>query len=238
MLTQPLQFEPGGRYAYSNFGYCLLGRVIEHVAAVPYEHYVQRNVLAPLGIHRMRLAKTLLADRLPTEVAYYDEKNRTDRAVVGDIDRRVPLPYGAWSLEIMDANGGWLASAPDLARFASVFYETAACPILRPETIGLMFARPEGEAGVEVEGNYYGCGWFVWPNDTHAHRAHSSSNGVIAGTSSYLMRRYDGIAWAALFNRARGNDDQPLSIKFRDASAAPISRVREWPLPDQFGHLL
>ncbi|HXO20807.1 MAG TPA: serine hydrolase domain-containing protein [Thermoanaerobaculia bacterium] len=31
MLDQPLQFTPGTAYAYSNFGYCVLGRVIEKV---------------------------------------------------------------------------------------------------------------------------------------------------------------------------------------------------------------
>ena len=31
MAGQPLQFEPGTDRAYSNFGYCLLGRVIERV---------------------------------------------------------------------------------------------------------------------------------------------------------------------------------------------------------------
>ncbi|MCP3694044.1 MAG: beta-lactamase family protein, partial [Planctomycetaceae bacterium] len=29
MMGKPLDFDPGTRYAYSNYGYCLLGRVIE-----------------------------------------------------------------------------------------------------------------------------------------------------------------------------------------------------------------
>jgi len=32
MLTQPLDFDPGTQYAYSNFGYCVLGRIIEKIA--------------------------------------------------------------------------------------------------------------------------------------------------------------------------------------------------------------
>ena len=55
MLTQPLDFDPGEREAYSNFGYCVLGRVIEKVSGKPYGKYVQEEVLAPLGIHDMRL---------------------------------------------------------------------------------------------------------------------------------------------------------------------------------------
>ena len=35
MLAQPLDFEPGARFAYSNFGYCLLGRAIEKVSGRP-----------------------------------------------------------------------------------------------------------------------------------------------------------------------------------------------------------
>ena len=33
-LGQPFEFDPGTRYAYSNFGYCVLGRVIEKVTGV------------------------------------------------------------------------------------------------------------------------------------------------------------------------------------------------------------
>jgi CubicO group peptidase (beta-lactamase class C family) len=238
MLRQPLQFDPGDHFAYTNFGYCLLGRVIERVSGVDYEHYVQLEVLAPLGIHRMRLGRTLPSLRAPTEVTYYEEKNRTAAAVIGIIGQRVPLPYGAWSLEAMDSHGGWLASAIDLARFACAFDDPATCPILQPKTIELMFARPEGKAGIEVDGNYPGCAWFVWPDNRHAHNAYTSSNGSLAGTSSYLMRRRDGMNWAVLFNAGNGLDGKPLMVQFRDLSNRAFERTARWPGTDQFSTLL
>lgn len=71
MLGEPLDFAPGERYAYSNYGYCLLGRVIEQVTGKPYDDYVKAEVLAPLSIRTMRLGKTRLDDRQQDEVRYY-----------------------------------------------------------------------------------------------------------------------------------------------------------------------
>src|SRR5262249_9689546 len=122
MLGRPLDFDPGTDDAYSNFGYCLLGRVIEKVGGQPYGDHVRQEVLAPLGIRDMRLGKTLLSERAPHEVRYYDEKQRTGPAVLGpQIGEPVPLPYGAWSIETMDSHGGWIGSAVDLVCFASAF---------------------------------------------------------------------------------------------------------------------
>lgn len=45
----PAQFAPGTRHAYSNIGYCWLGRVIGQAAGMAYEEYVQRHVLTPRG---------------------------------------------------------------------------------------------------------------------------------------------------------------------------------------------
>ncbi|MGA2416714.1 MAG: serine hydrolase domain-containing protein [Candidatus Sulfotelmatobacter sp.] len=66
--TYPVENAPGTRYAYSNFGYFVLGRVIEQVSGTPYGDYVQRHVLAPLAITDMQLAKKKAA---PNEVHYY-----------------------------------------------------------------------------------------------------------------------------------------------------------------------
>jgi CubicO group peptidase (beta-lactamase class C family) len=50
VLQKSLDFTPGTAYAYSNFGYNVLGRVIEKVTGELYEEYVKNNILYPLQI--------------------------------------------------------------------------------------------------------------------------------------------------------------------------------------------
>jgi D-alanyl-D-alanine carboxypeptidase len=45
-------FEPGSRYAYSNYGMALLGVVIERVTGESYYDYVAANIYAPAGMTR------------------------------------------------------------------------------------------------------------------------------------------------------------------------------------------
>ena len=52
--TEPLRCEPGYRYAYSNFGYCLLGRVIEKITNQKYDQYIISALLGPSGISDMQ----------------------------------------------------------------------------------------------------------------------------------------------------------------------------------------
>jgi len=81
MLGKPLDFDPGTRYAYSNFGFCLLGRVIEKITGSSYESYVREKVLAPIGIKRMRIGASLAEKRAESEVHYYTPSDETTRSV-------------------------------------------------------------------------------------------------------------------------------------------------------------
>jgi CubicO group peptidase (beta-lactamase class C family) len=47
-----LSFAPGSRYAYSNIGYWLLGRVIERATGEKFARYISDRILRPLGIER------------------------------------------------------------------------------------------------------------------------------------------------------------------------------------------
>jgi len=236
MLEQPLDFDPGARYAYSNFGYSLLGRVIERVTRMPYDRYIRQAVLGPLGVRRMKLGKTLPEGRAKDEVKYYDEKDREGPAVMGDIGASVPLPYGAWCLEAMDAHGGWIASAPDLVRFASAFDKPQRCSILSIAGITTMFARPCGAAGYEDDGSpkshYYGCGWSVRPAGSSG--ANTWHTGALAGTSTLLVRRHDGLSWAVLFNTRKGTAGKNLSSVIDPLLHEAANAVVTWPDHDLF----
>ncbi|OYP38235.1 serine hydrolase [Rhodopirellula sp. MGV] len=205
MLRQPLDFDPGLRYAYSNFGYCLLGRVIETVSGHGYEDFVRQSVLAPIGITSMRLGKSRLRDRSENEVRYYDV-GEARSVFAEDLNETVPWPYGGWYLEAMDAHGAWIASATDLAKFAAAMSDPNQSPLLSPESCALMDARPPGLAGFDAEGNpkarYYSLGWsnVVVSADTDPALINHWHTGSLSGTATILIRRHDGKSMVALFN--------------------------------------
>jgi len=47
---RPLRFEPGSRWEYSNYGFILLGAVIEKVSGETYYDYVREHVYIPAGM--------------------------------------------------------------------------------------------------------------------------------------------------------------------------------------------
>ncbi len=237
MMGQPLDFDPGARAAYSNLGYLVLSRVIEAVAG-PYEATVREEVLKPLGVTAMRLGRGSLEHRAKGEVKYYPAKPWTGPAVVGPkIGEQVPGQYGAMNIEGFEAHGGWLASAVDLVRFVAAFDDPARSPLLREETIRTMWARPEGRAGHDTAGKplaaYLGCGWMVRPVGDQG-KANVWHNGYISGTSTLLVRRWDGLNWAALFNGDRNPDDKVLSNVIDPLVHEAADRVTDWPAGDLF----
>jgi CubicO group peptidase (beta-lactamase class C family) len=229
MLGQPLDFTPGTSYAYSNFGYCLLGRIIEKVSGQPYETFVKQTVLSPIGIRNMRLGRTI--QPFPDEVVYYDH-GAPGNSVFPDVTGKVASPYGSFYLEAMDAHGGWIASAVDLARFAAALHDPNLCPLLKTETLKTMHAPPAPPVSRQPDGKlnpaYYGCGWSVRPVGKDG-KANVWHNGKLDGTSTLLVRRWDGLSWAALFN-SRVDGSFEIDAELHRAADA----VKAWPSENLF----
>lgn len=48
--NDPLEFEPGSTWNYSNSGYFVLGAIIEKVSGLPYAKFVEQRIFVPLGM--------------------------------------------------------------------------------------------------------------------------------------------------------------------------------------------
>ena len=83
MLGKPLDFNPGTAYVYSNFGYCVLGRVVEAVTGKPYHEVRAGENSRPLGHSQHAVGQESSQGPCPGEVKYYDSKQRTGRAICG-----------------------------------------------------------------------------------------------------------------------------------------------------------
>jgi len=239
MMGQSLDFDPGERYCYSNFGYCLLGRVIEKVSGKSYEQYVKQAVLEPLGIMNMRIGRTQPEFRHVGEVKYYDP-GFGPSIYADNCGEEVPQPYGPWNLEAMDAHGGWIASAVDLVRFASGFDQHADQPLLKSDSFQAAIERPPGLAGYDEEGkpkrDYYGLGWQVFTDhdDQLVEEVHLGS---LPGTSALLVRRADGICYALFYNARKTPFTSNICNDVMDELKEVIETVPAWPTVDHFGEI-
>jgi CubicO group peptidase (beta-lactamase class C family) len=178
--TLPLTYPPGQHWAYSNFGYCVLGRVIEQVTGQPYETYVQTNVLAPCGITDMRIAGNTLHQRSPNEVIYYGQYNED--------------PY-KMNVTRMDSHGGWIASPTSLVQFLDHVDGFGNLPsLLKPETIRLM-ATPS-PVYPNTNGAAYARGWMVRDNG----KGNWWHSGSLPGSTTIMVRTATGLCWAGLTN--------------------------------------
>lgn len=238
MMGKPLDFDPGAKYAYSNLGYLVLGRMIETITNQKYESWVKQHVLAPIGVTAMRLGRGLPENRAKGEVNYYDSKKRTGPCLYPPkVGERVPLPDGANNIEGYEAHGGWIASAIDLVRFACAFDSGKRSPLLAAKSIQEMWARPAGAAGYgpknQPKASYYGCGWSVRPVGDSG-RVTAWHTGLIPGTSTLLVRRHDGFNWAVLFNTEANAEGKTLSTLIDSPMHESAAAVQKWPTIDLF----
>lgn len=114
---QALDHDPGSTYAYSNFGYMLLGLVIERVTGQDAMQWIHANILAPQGVAPTEAiaGRTLPEHRDPREVHYFDPDfsayNVYRPAQFAD------SPDGEWNHEAHSTDGGWVFTTRAYVRF-------------------------------------------------------------------------------------------------------------------------
>jgi CubicO group peptidase (beta-lactamase class C family) len=235
-LERKLDFTPGEQFAYSNVGYCILGRVVERVTGRTYEAYVRERVLGPAGAIRMKLGRTLEAAE--AEVTYYDYREAKEaKAMPGFGLTLSARPYGTFAVERMDSYGGWIGSPVDYLRFILAIDGRRGAGLLDGATVAAMNARSQlrsamaGDDEGNAEGEAYGLGIHVRQVGNGFNLWHAGS---LPGTSTLAVRTADGFAWVVALN-GRPADRTAFRRELDRGLWTAKRTVKTWPDGDLFG---
>jgi len=155
---QPLQFEPGTKWSYSNPGIDTLGRVIEVVSGESYEGFLKKRVFEPLGM---------------TDTAFYPTPDQLKRLAItyakGKDGRLTPAPNNLMALPPHPKHpipaGGLVSSGADLARLYRMMLHNGELDgkrILSEKAVAEMTRTQTGDIKTGfVEGMSFGYGWAV-----------------------------------------------------------------------------
>lgn len=200
VVEDTLLFEPGTEWRYSNFGWRLVGAVVEAVAGEPYLEFMDREVFTPAG---MTQTVPDLGDEGAHEVVKYD------RAAFGTLRRGQDI-----DMSCSMAPGGFLSTPTELVRFG---YAMLNRRILDSATVDLFWTPQRLKSGAPTE---YGYGWGIeivaLGDDERATTRMIGHGGSVLGGQASLMIFPDEDMVVAVMTNASGD----VSGVARDIAAA------------------
>jgi CubicO group peptidase (beta-lactamase class C family) len=141
---RPVAFEPGSRMEYSNYGFILLGRLIEIVSRDSYEDYVRQHVFAPAGMSHTDSRPE--SDHIPGRAVGYT------KGPDGLHPNTTGLPWRGTSA------GGGYSTVGDLLLFANALENGK---LLGPALLK--------QATIDQTHTGYGFGFYVLPDGAYGH---------------------------------------------------------------------
>ncbi|WP_454760809.1 serine hydrolase domain-containing protein [Caulobacter segnis] len=154
------EFKPGAKDEYSNYGFILLGRVVEVVSGQSYYDYVQGHIFKPAGMTGSGFEPETTA--VPERAQAYEHVGDTYKPAEG-------LPWRGTSA------GGGYSTAEDFLKFATALHDGR---LLDKAHLALM-TKPWIDLG---DGMSYGYGMAIYP----APFALVGHNGAAQGMSGEL----------------------------------------------------
>src|SRR6202789_1487219 len=128
---RPMLFAPGEVPAYSNYGAALAGYIVERISKEPFERYIERHILVPLG-----MTQTSFDQPLPERFA----------GAVSKGYRTASSPPGPYELIVTRPAGSGTTTAADISRFMLAHLQDGhlgEAEILRADTAKPMHSPSE-----------------------------------------------------------------------------------------------
>jgi len=178
---EPLLFEPGSGWSYSNAGINTVGRIIEVVSGMSYEEFLQKRLFAPLGMKDTTFWPT---PAQLSRLAKSYKPGTTGKDLEETPITQLHYPFSDHRARFAIPAGGLFSTAADLAKFCQMLlaggvYEGRrylALASIQQMTRNQVPEDSRQELSGSGEVNGYGLGWFISASGTFGHQgAYSTS---------------------------------------------------------------
>lgn len=190
--NDPLVAQPGTHFNYSTQGYTVAGCAIEGASSQKYADAVRETVLSPAGMLQTRPDERFAIVPLRTRFYSKDKTGAVMNAEFLDASYKVP-------------GGGWLSSAPDMARFEAAILNNR---LLASATRDTMWARPMPSDGLGRLA--YGLGWQFGAVDDVKIVGHGGSQ---QGTSTMIWMAPDARAGVVVLTNSDSSNAPKLATQ-------------------------
>ena len=159
---QPLEFEPGSKWLYSNPGIATLGRIVEVAADMPFETFLETRIFQPLGMKDSGIR--LPAEKTGRLAQIYQSKDGKLARASGNLLGGDPLKYRKGA-KYSGPEFALYSTAEDLALFYQMMLNKGTLNgrrLLSPASVETMTQVHTGDlkAGHEL-GTGFGLTWEV-----------------------------------------------------------------------------
>jgi CubicO group peptidase (beta-lactamase class C family) len=186
----PLEFEPGTRFLYNNSGYHLLGLIIEKVAGMSYEEFIQQNIFQPLGMNHSYYMHNKAV--IPQRASGYD---KTPQGYQQADFLNMLIPYAAGSLG---------STVEDLVRWDAGLHTEQLLDKATQERMYTPVQLADGSA------EPYGFGFGI--HDYKGHRLIHHGGGIF-GFHTFIARFVDDKAMIAILANNPAIDVEKITRK-------------------------
>ncbi|AGF58538.1 CubicO group peptidase (beta-lactamase class C family) [Clostridium saccharoperbutylacetonicum] len=163
---EPLEFEVGTDFKYSNSNYILLGYIIEKVSQKNYKEYIEENILKPLSLNSTGFLSN--GNDMKNKAIGYAEIINSQNQYEKSIDTEGSFIASA---------GEMYSTVEDLYRWEEALYSEK---IINKQSLNEMFTPNLSD---------YGYGWFI--DESTLGNKSISHGGDLPGYTSYVKRNLD-----------------------------------------------
>jgi hypothetical protein len=137
-------------------------------------------------------------------------------------------------LPMVDAAGGWIASAADMVRFLTNLDGCHGKPVLSAKTRELMREPPAAPLKPRDNGTWFGLGWDIVMEKGKTYGYYKE--GSYQGMRTFMKRLPGGINWALLYNASMELDpvDKRMVATTAEEVQQLIDRFDKYPDIDLF----